>query len=208
MSYSEFDNTTYQDLQLYIEHGKKGSMPEKLVEYLEVIELIRSLYDKYKSKRFIVKLLTTKPYSFSEHMANKLYAESLNFFYADNQVKREAWGNIFADKLEKLALLCIENDDFEGARRNLLDAAKLRMGDEKKEQIPKELLDRRPIFYTIKPKDVGLPEVDRRKLAQYIDSLPDIPYDERLRLHREALTENSEGNVFDIDEEKIDFGNE
>jgi hypothetical protein len=205
MSYSIFDDCSYEQLQLYIEKGKSGDMPENLVEYLSVIELIRSTYDKYRTKSFIIKMLGKPPYGLSEYDANKLYADALNFFYADNAVKREAWANIYADRFDKLALLCIEADDHEAASRNWEKASKLRMGEEKKQVIPRELLSRRPIFYTISPKDVGLPDANRRKLAQFIDSLPDIPGDERMRLHRDALTDQAEGNVFDTEIEDIDF---
>lgn len=201
----EFDDASYDQLQLYIQSGKKGTLPDRLVEYLKVIELIRSLYDKYTSKKFILRLLSLPPYNVSEFRAQRLYNDALNFFYSDNGIKREAWGNIYAEKLDKLALLHVENDDFEGARRCMLDAAKLRIGDERKQEIPRALLDRRPIFYTIKPKELGFPEVNRRRLAEWIDKLPDVPDIERMRLHRDGLTENSKGNVLDVDIEDIEF---
>lgn len=205
MNFSGFEDSYYEQLQLYINSGNSGTMPAELVDYLSVIELIRSLYDKYKSKKFIINLLKLPPYELSEYKATKFYVESLNFFYADNSIKREAWANIYADRLDKLAQLCIANDDFEGARRCWADATKLRMSDEKQQVIPRELLDRRPIFFTMTPKKVGFPQADRRKLAQFIDNLEDIPVDVRMRLHRDGMTDESEGNILDADLTDIDF---
>jgi hypothetical protein len=170
-----------------------------------VLELVRSTYDKYQDKKYIVNLLAQPPYGLSKYLAEKLYCDALNFFYADNGIKREAWANIFADKLEKLAYLSIADNDKDNARRCFEKAAELRMGEEKLVEIPHELRDRRPIFYTINPADMNMPPVNRRKLAQFIDGLSDIPQDERARLHRDALTDKAQGLVLDINPEDIEF---
>ena len=205
MNFLEFDDSIYDQLQLFVEQGRTDKMPEKLVEYLQVMELIRSLYDKYKSKKFIYNLLKLPPYNLSEYRINKVYTDALNFFYSDNTIKRQAWANIYADKFDKLALLCIEADDYQAAGKNFEIAAKLRMGEEKEQVIPSELRDRRPIFYTINPKEVNFPKVNRRELAQWIDQLPDITLEERARLHRDGMTPGSDGNILDVDFEEIPF---
>lgn len=206
MSSSALDDLQYDKLQSFIINGKQNDLPEELVVYMSHLELVRSMYDKYQSKNAIIKVLRSPVYGYTEYMARKIFAEALNFFYADNAVKREAWGNIYADKLDNLALLAIESDDWEGARRCFADAAKLRMTDEDKNEIPDELLDRRPVFYTLNPEDVGLPgKVNRHKLARWIDSLPDIDQADRKRIHRDADSEGAEGNVFDIPEDEIEY---
>lgn len=206
MSSSELDNVNYEQLQAFIMNGKQGDLPDELVIYLSHLELVRAMFDKYMSRTAIIKVLRSPVYGYTEYKARKLYAEAINFFYADNSVKREAWGNLYADKLDNLALLAIESDDWESARRCFLDAAKLRMSEEDKKDIPAELLDRRPVFYTLNPEDVGLPgKVNRHKLARWIDGLPDIDEAERQRIHRDALTEKASGNVFDIPEKEIEY---
>ncbi len=205
MSCLELDKVNYEQLQAWLFAGKNKDLPENLVKYLEILELIRSLYGKYVSKKAIITLLSSSPYNISEFRAQKLYAEAINFFYSDNDIKKKAWANITAEKLENLALLAIASDDIECARRCYGDAAKLRMDSDQEQVIPRELLDRRPIFYTLKAKDVGLPEPNRRKLAEFIDKLPDIPSDYRISLHRDARTAKSEGNVLDLADEEVDF---
>lgn len=206
MSSSALDNVKYDKLQSYIMTGNRENIPDDLIEYMSHLELVRSMYDKYASKTAIIKILRSPAYGYTEYSARKLFFEALNFFYADNGVKREAWGNIYADKLDNLALLAIESDDWEGARRCLADAAKLRMGEEQKTEIPAELLDRRPVFYTLNPEDVGLPgRVNRHKLAAWIDNLPDIDASDRKRIHRDAMSSKSDGNIFDVPEGDIEY---
>lgn len=201
----DFDETSYEQLQTWINTGKAKDIPGDLVNYLQALELVRSMYDKYTQKKFIIKTLMLPPWSLTEYRAQKLFNESLNFFYASNEVKREAWAHVYADKLDKIALLAIESDDYQTAQKCTLEAAKLRMGEKANQSIPRQLLERRPIFYTIKAKDVGLPEANRIKLAAWIDSLEDIPTEERMRIHRDALTNKANGNVFEADITDIPF---
>lgn len=205
MNSSGFDDTSYEQLQLWIESGKVKNIPEELVEYMQALELVRSMYDKYESKKFIITTLSLKPWSLSEYQANKLFAQALNFFHANNEVKREAWGSIYADRMDNVALLAIALNDVNAAKDAFDKAYKYRVGEKSTQIIPRELLERRPIFYTLKAKDVGLPEANRSKLAQWIDSLDDIPDEDRLRLHRDGMTEKATGNFLGAEIEDIPF---
>lgn len=205
MNYLEFDDISYEQLQTWAATGKPGNIPENLVLYLQSLELVRSMYDKYKSKKFILNVLSQAPWELSEYKAQKLFNDSINFFYANNDIKREAWAHVYADKLDKLALLAIEMDDIATATKCHLEAAKLRMGDKEIQNIPKGLRDRRVIIYTMRPKDVGLPEANKKKLNEWIDILPDIPSEDRLRLKRDGLTPGAKGNPFETDISDIPF---
>lgn len=207
MNSSGFDDTSYEQLQLWIESGKVKNIPDELVEYMQALELVRSMYDKYDSKKFIITTLTLKPWSLTEYQANKLFTQALNFFYSNNDVKREAWGNIYADRMDKIALLAIALNNVDAAKDAYDKAYKYRMGEKSTQVIPRELLDRRIIIYTIKPKDVNLPEADRTKLGKWIDNLDDIPNEERIRFHRDGMTDKSEGNLFETDITDIPFIN-
>ena len=200
-----YNEASYEQLQSFIGTGKTKDMPADLVDYLQVLELCRSMYDKYAEKKFIIKTLTLAPWKLSEYHANKVFTEAINFFYSNNEVKREAWAQVYADKLDKLALLAIQDNDWTTARNCMQDAAKLRMGEKSDQSIPKQLLERRPIFYTLKAKDIGLPEANRTKLAQWIDNLEDIPNEDRIRIHRDGMTGKGSGNVFEAETVDIPF---
>lgn len=180
----------YEQLQALIEQGKVTNLPEKIVIYYEQIDFIRCLYNKYESKSFIINAVNLKWPALSKYQATNLYHEALNFFNLDNPVKVEAWSNIYADKLDNMARICYEINDFETARRCLMSAAELRgVGKEKPGEIPPELLDRRPVFYTMRIEEIGVPSASRQALASFIDNL-DITEREKSKAKREALIED------------------
>ncbi|MFZ4522991.1 MAG: hypothetical protein ACOYNC_14875 [Bacteroidales bacterium] len=192
----------YEQLQGLIERGEIKDLPERVVLYYEQIDFIRSLYNKYESKSFIINAVVVQWPKLSKLLAMQLYHESLNFFNLDNPVKVRAWANIYADRLDNMARLCFEMNDFETARRLTMNAAELRgVGKEIPDQIPDELLDRRPVFYTIRLKDIGVPEINRNDLAAFIDGL-DITEKQRLKARREAMIEDVPFELADHVEEK------
>ncbi len=179
----------YEQLQGLIERGETKNLPEKVVNFYEQIDFIRCMYNKYESKSFIINAVVTQFPLLSKYQATQLYYETLNFFNLDNQVKVEAWANIYADRLDNMARICYELNDFETARRLTMDAAQLRgVGKDKPNQIPEELLDRRPIFQTTRIEELGLKKENRNELAAWIDNL-DITERQKTRVKRDAMIE-------------------
>lgn len=191
----------YEQLQAFIEEGEIRDIPADQLEYFEQLDYIRSLYGKYESKSFILNAVQVKWPKLSKLSVNKLFSESLNFFYLDNEVKIEAWQNIYADQLDNMARICFDMNDFETGRRCLNDAAKMRgVGSEDKSRIPKDLFDRKPVFYTIRPEDVGIRRVSRVKIGQFIDELPILEKD-KMRVKRDAGVEDVD---FELVEENVE----
>ena len=109
---------------------------------------------------------------------------------AYNDVKTQAWANIYADRLDNMAMIATEMNDLETARRLTMDAANLRgVNKEKSDPLPDGLLDRRVIVYVMDPEKLGIPKVDRRNLAEFIDKI-DITESEKLKLRRDAQVED------------------
>jgi len=182
----------YEQLQAFIEEGEIRDIPADQLEYFEQLDYIRSLYGKYESKSFILNAVQIKWPKLSKLSVNKLFSESLNFFYLDNDVKVEAWKNIYADQLDNLARICYDINDIETARRCLNDAAKMRgVGSDDKSRIPKEFFERKPVFYTVRPEDVGIHRESRLKLQKFIEDLPILEKD-KLRVKRDAGIEDIE----------------
>jgi hypothetical protein len=149
-----------------------------------MLEVIRSMYSKYKSKKFILNAITISPYSIPKRSADKLYNDALNFFYSDNDVKKEAWCNIYAEKLETAAMVAWEQSDMETYGKLIMDAAELR-GCKKEDALEKEPFDRRPVVYLFDPKKFGLAEPNKRELAALIDGL-DVGEKDKQRARRDA----------------------
>jgi hypothetical protein len=157
----------------------------------EQVEFIRELFANYSSKAQIIDRIRQKWSTLRPYEAERLFNEVVNFYYVNNnEVKTEAWKNIYAERLDNLFLLCFNTNDFETARRCLIDAANLRgVNKEKPQQIPVEILDRRPILYSIKITDLGLTAANRNELAAEIDNY-EIPEKDKLRLRRDAMIED------------------
>lgn len=196
----DINDLRYEELQEWIASGKSKTLPDYLVEYLEQLELVRTLYSKYESKAFIIRTLKLT-YKLSDYLAQKVYTDSLNFFYSSNEVKVEAWANIYAEKLENAALAAWNLNDYETYGKLIAECAKLRgVGKEKPQEIPKDFYQRPYVIYTMKPEDVGLESVDRKALAAFIDELPEINEKQRLRLKRDARVEDIK--IFDDDSQE------
>lgn len=174
-------------LQDYITKGQVDNMPDDLVIYMELLEMVRSMYNKYETKPFIIRTLTSPAYGISKYMANQLYYDALNFFYADNDVKQKAWEKIYAQHLDNLAYYALEMNDLETSRRCFIDAAKLRgAGRDEKSEMPAEMFARPVVIYSMDAGKAGLPSVDRKQLASFIDALPEISEKERVRIKKDA----------------------
>lgn len=184
------ENKEYHQLRALVEKGETGNLPETMVKYYEQIDFIRAMYNKYESKSYIISAVVLQWPALSRFQATRLYNESLNYFNLDNEVKVQAWANIYADRLDNMSRICFEINDFETARRLTMNAAELRgVGKEAPNQVPEQLLDRRPVFYTMRLRDIGVAEVNRHELAAFIDTL-DITESQRQRIRREALIED------------------
>lgn len=176
-----------EQLRQLIENGNPSDLPAEVVRHLELMELVRSMYSKYETKTVIINTLMSPVYRLSRQQANKLFVDSLNYFYSDNKIKSDAWRQIYANKLEDLSAYALACDDIAQSRRCLNDAAKMRgVFDEKVQEIPDELLQRPVVIYTLNPEQLGLARANRSELAKLIDEMPDISDSDRQRVKRDA----------------------
>lgn len=196
----DIDSVSYGELQAFIMSGKT-EMPQNLQNYFDLLEVIRSMYSKYKSKKFIVNTITCAPYKIPKRAADKLFCDALNFFYSDNDIKKEAWKSIYAEKLEMAAMVAWQQNDMETYGKLIMDAAELR-GCKKDDALEKEKYDKRPVVYIFDAKKFGLPEPNKRELATLIDNL-DIGEKEKQKARRDAqIIEDTEFEILPDDEDK------
>ena len=196
-------------LQQYINTGRGDKIPEEERLYYEQLDMVRCLHNKYESKSFIINALMTSYKDLTMYLANKVYYEALNFFYLDNVVKKEAWANIYAERLDNAAVIAFEMNDLKTYKELIVEAAKMRgVFKEDKAELPAGFYDRRPIIYSVDAGMFNLPKADRNALANYIDNLPDIPELDKKRLHLEGMTGKTDSNILDINPEDIDYLNE
>lgn len=181
----------YEQILHFIESGAKGELSEDLVKYIQLLELIRSMYDKYQSESSIVNFLQKSPYNLSEFQAKKRFYEAINLFYADNNVKKQTWRNVYATRLDRAADLALKAAtsvaDLEVYKKIIDAAARMRQLDRQDEkEIPKELFDKPFKIYTLDPEKVGRKRADRNLLAQQIDSM-EVSEKEKDKAKRDGL---------------------
>ena len=195
------EKANIQALHDLIEQGNTSNLTPIQIEFMDQIEYIRTLYLRMNSKQYIVNSVRLRWPSLNKNQIGKLYNETLNFFYLDNDVKIEAWKAIFAEKMENLGALAIEMDDVEAARRCFNDAANLRgVNKDQHNIIPPALLDRRRIVYTMDIEKLGIPKVNKYELAAFIDNL-DLTKKEKAKFKREALIEGTPFEIIPDDEQ-------
>lgn len=201
----KFELTKAAQIQERFLERKRTSLDDDLEDEYDKLEFARRLIDRYKTKPFVINSLM-QSFKLSEYKANKVYVDSINFFNIDFVISKDAWANVAAQKLENAAMICFEINDFKNFDKLMNSAATFRkIFEEEKETIDKSLLGKPFTVYVNDTSHFGLPKANRKKLASFIDQLNDISDDDRRRLHREALTENS--TIFDVNFEDIPYAN-
>lgn len=178
----------------FIGEGDPDNAPPEIVDYLDLMDKIRGMHlriDKYGSKDAIVNHLV-KVEGLSRYLANKAYNQTLEYFYADNDISKEAWRNIIAQKMEKniaIAQLLIK-DVSDAAKVNkmlaeMAQALGLHLPDP--EKVPEGTYDKPVKIYTLNMEDLGKKPQGKKELAEFIRSLPEVPEKVKEMALQEAL---------------------
>lgn len=187
-----------EHLYEWIEEGQHGNVPETFVQYVNLLDKIRGMmlrHDIYGSKEAIIKhLITFEPDLKGNRLkANQFYNETVEYFYADTEISKGAWRNLYADDLDKaynLALALAENTgDIEKATKIKERAAKMRgLDKEAPVQFPDEALQKPFKIYTMEmDKHFELPNEDRKAIELWIDeNTKDLPAKAIERIKQEA----------------------
>jgi hypothetical protein len=209
---TNFDDLNPNQLAVVLKTGSLANLPLEYQEYYSIMEKVRGLRakssfnDKIITKAGIIKLLKNE-HSCTDLQARKLYDDAINFFYAQDNVKPEAFANLYADRLEEAATLALHSNQLDSFERLLMSAAKLRGCFEKKTpEIPKELYQKQTIIYTTNPEDVGLIPEDKKEVERMLDALPDIPSIKLQRVKADAGITGYKYNVIrNMAEDQDDF---
>lgn len=167
------------DLYEWIETGRSQTAPEELFQYANLLDKIRGMMlrkDIYGNKEAIIKHLV----NFDENLkgnrykANQFYAESIEYFYTQDNISKKAWRNLYAEDLDKAYDLAISlaqsTADVEKASKIKERAAKVRALDqEEPEKLPDNFFTRPNKIYTIDMDKFELGNVNRTELEIWID---------------------------------------
>lgn len=143
-----------------------------------------------------ISFLMHDPFQVKRAKAREMYNEAINLFFADDSVENNAHRNMMYDNLQKAAQVVLMNahssKDMEVYGNLMVQAAKIKQLDKPDPQKRKEVNEKPIKIYMLDTQAVGIPQVNRQLLAEQIDSIPDIPEREKVRLKRDA-------QVIDVD---------
>ena len=167
---TNFDDLNQTQLAVVLKTGSLANLPVEYQEYYSIMEKVRGLRAKSTyngkiiTKAGIIKLLKNT-HGLNDLQARKVYDDALNFFYAQDNVKPEAFANLYADQLDEAANLALVSKEFEAYDRLKNSAAKLRgCFKEKAPEIPQEMYLKQVVIYTTSPEDVGLISEDKKEI--------------------------------------------
>lgn len=169
------DEGAFERIQDYIAGGSRGNLSQKEQVYIDLLTMIYSL-DGQWGKRRTIKFLTSKPFSFSYEQASNMYAESIEMFFANRKVSKEAMRAKMADQYDTLYALAMQNarttKDFEIAAGIISSKAKvLRLDQDDPQQLPAENYSKQFRVLSLSPEVIGLPRANRDELARQIDGI-------------------------------------
>ncbi|WZL88310.1 hypothetical protein VS868_11955 [Salinimicrobium sp. 3283s] len=191
-----------QDIDLdaiydFIDNGDRSRAPQEVVDYLDLMDKIRAMHlriDRYGSKDAIVNHLM-KVEGLSRYLANKAYNQSMEYFYADNDISKEAWRNILAQRMEKNIALAqqLVKDVADSSKVNkmyieMAQALGLHLPDP--EPVPEGAYDKPYKIYTLSMEDLGKVPLPKRELRDFIMKLPEVSEKVKLMACQEAGLED------------------
>ena len=195
----DFDSIDMALIEQVLSTGSLDALPDAERRYYDLMEMVRGLRARLKfnnkvvTKAGIIRLLKSEPYGLSDYMARRVYTDSMNFFWAQDDVRPRAWSNFYAERLENWANLLFVQGEAKTALRYMKLAAELRgCFDQEAPGVPEELLNQQQtVIYTTSRRDLGLPATDRRRVEQLIDAIPEVP-----ELVRESVKEDANISQF------------
>ena len=178
----DFDKVDINQIQRILSTGTLEALAPDEREYYSLMEMVRGLRARMRingklvTKAGIIRLLKSEPYGLSDWMARQVYADSLNFFYTQDNVRPQAFANLYAEKAVNWAA------ELRGCYKD------------QQAEIPEELLSQKStVIYTTSRKDLGVPEIDRKELEEFIDAIPEIPV-----IVRDNIKEDARIKAFDL----------
>ena len=190
-----FETSYFDRLQDYLASGCTMELTDDEMDYYNALYALIGRQRKY-GKDNAISFLMHDPFQVKRAKAREMYNEAINLFFADDSVENNAHRNMMYDNLQKAAQVVLMNahssKDMEVYGNLMVQAAKIKQLDKPDPQKRKEVNEKPIKIYMLDTQAVGIPQVNRQLLAEQIDSIPDIPEREKVRLKRDA-------QVIDVD---------
>lgn len=185
------------NLKRFLNSGDVTGLPADQVALYKKLDFARPLINANESKDSVVNhLMLSFPGEFvSRKQAEQIYFEAINFFNCNSDVTNQAWNNYFAELNMKGALLAWELSDLKMHKEYLHEARICRLEANVKNEFPDEMYRKQRVIYINDPKRFKVARVDRQITANWIDNLPEISEEDKIRLHRDNQSEEVEYEI-------------
>lgn len=206
-----FENKeTLDKIKHYVLKGDYTALKPNEGFYIDVLILISSL-DRRVGKRSVLKFLTDH-LKLTYAKAIDLYNESINLFYCDKGIAKDALRNKYAEELDQAAAAALavaqNSRDYECYAKIKEVAAKIRQFDKEDPEPLDNNYYRKPVkLFSTDTKVLGL-SANRTEVAEIIDGL-DLPETDKNRLRQDAqLTSINIDNLLNESQEASQSNNE
>lgn len=188
------DDVTLDQLYDFMEHGSIKNAPPEIVAYLLLLDktmgMIRRI-DIYGNKEAVIKHLVLAD-GLSPYKAKKIYSETIEYFYVDTEISKEAYRNYYADRMDKVtnfaALIMKDVSDAGKVHKMYLDTMIARgVNNPDKEVIPDHFFDKPVNLMSYDARIFEFGEANRTALDKFIETLPELTEREKIRIKQEAL---------------------
>lgn len=204
------DQVDLKDIYDFMETGNPKNAPAHIVAYLDLLDMVRGMFlriDKFGSREAIIKhLMVSSQYKLSRYKAAQVCDEAQEYFYRDSKISKDAWRNIYAEKIDKMinfaTLVAKDVNDAQKIVKMNVDAAILRgVNEPDKEELPKELFQPPFVVYTWDAEAIDMAKPDRSKISKQIDAYPELTEKEKDRIKQESLIPGYKLKLFPNEQE-------
>ncbi len=169
------------DLLLFLETGNMQDAPPEIVEYVMMLDKIWGMHKRmleFPNNESIINHLVLVN-GLNRQKARQLVKDTLMYFHTENNLPKETWRSIIADKGLKSFTASIRlaktARDFKDAFSILIELGKFMGWDNPEQEKPDENFLRQLQIVSADPTMFDLPQADRRAIGRFIDDLPDVP---------------------------------
>ena len=204
----KFKKSYFDNLQDYIQAGSKEDLTGEEEKYLEMLYLINSMRRKY-GKENAISFIQRPPFNIPYRRSREMYDESINLFYGDDGVEKQAHRNSMYEEMMSAAKLVLatakSSRDMEVYADIVSRAYKIKGLDVPEPPKVPEGLYKKPIkVYSLNPAAISLQLENRHEIAAMIDKL-EIEENEKVRIKQESgVTKINFLELYDEQESKIE----
>lgn len=186
-------DVTLDQINSFIKNGNPANAPQEIIDYLDLMDKVRGMYLRngdFGTKNSIINHLT-KVEKLSYYLAVNLYNNTIEYFYCSTKISKAAWRNVYAEKLDQQIAFAQEVQANSKDAKAVADIIKIAMSARELDEVdipelPAHLFEKPFKLYGMDPSFVGLEPINRNRLAQIIDELPDVSERQKERIKQDA----------------------